>query len=175
MDRWIGRRSKNWDSEETEGHSRAGKTASWLLPTNVQTNFRRNRERRRLLSYVVDVSSSVGIRVTLKKVEWSEGGFETNVGGYRRRECPMIAIILLHWTLIVGTSEVQSWDGPQHCEWLLDASHILWGMCGKLVERLITFWRLIWLLTSQCLEDRILLMPEWTTRIYRFNVFFWIW
>ena len=57
-----------------------------------------------------------GVRVTLKKVEWSEGGFETNVGGYRRRECPMIAIILLHWTLIVGTSEVQSWDGPQHCE-----------------------------------------------------------
>ena len=52
MDWWIGRRSKNWDSEETEGHSRAGKTASWLLPTNVQTNFRRNRERRRLLSSV---------------------------------------------------------------------------------------------------------------------------
>ena len=113
-----------------------------------------------------------GIRVTLKKVEWSVGGVETNVGGYRRRECPMIAIILLHWTLIVGTSEVQSWDGPQHCEWLFDASHLLWGMCGELVERLITFWRLIWLLTSQCLEDRILLMPEWTMRIYRFNVFF---
>ena len=28
-------------------------------------------------------------------------------------ECPMIAIILLHWTLIVGPTGVQSWDGPE--------------------------------------------------------------
>ena len=47
--------------------------------------------------------------------EWEEERLlETNVGGYRRGECPMIAIISLHWTLIVGRP-ILGWTHCAHC------------------------------------------------------------
>ena len=59
-----------------------------------------------------------------RSIEWLEGGC-----GWRElkqmlevsgEECPMIAIILLHWTLIVGLPPILGWTRT-HCA--VDAVH----------------------------------------------------